>query len=367
MTSRQDWIARCEATLKGKAFDADVALQSRIDGPRAFRSEHAPWKILQRVDHADDIQKARTQADEDFEGGADGFILTAPNVAQVVAHLPLHKLFILNEAGDEGAESLRDLLLELPLDPARVDVGFGIQDPVLARQIHSHGFVSPLMKADGRVFHLEGADAATELGAVFAEALGRLRLLDFLSDTELSSAVAMSLAATQNTFETIAKFRAARLLWPEILKLCKLPVTSLTLHAETSRLMMAEVDAHTNILRCCTAAVGAGLGGADSICVLPFSFKQGLPNGFARRVARNMQSVLLHESNLWRVDDPAAGAGAIERRTEQLCEQAWTVMQRCERGDWPAGDIAKSAARPIIGVTKYQDSWAHAAEVESAS
>ena len=72
---------------------------------------------------------------------------------------------------------------------------------------------------------------------------------------------------------------------------------------------MAALDPHTNILRATAAVFGAGLGGADSISVLPFSLAQGLPNAFARRVARNVQTVLMEEAGLWRVADPASGAG----------------------------------------------------------
>ena len=110
---------------------------------------------------------------------------------------------------------------------------------------------------------------------------------------------------------SIAKFRAMRLMWRRVLDAAGLPDAPLKLHAETSWRMMAVKDPHTNILRATAAVFGAGLGGADSITVLPFSLAQGLPNAFARRVARNVQNVLAEESNLWRVADPArAGAQA---------------------------------------------------------
>ena len=73
------------------------------------------------------------------------------------------------------------------------------------------------------------------------------------------------------------------------------------------------------MLRTTIAAFSAGVGGADAIAVLPFTAALGLPDRFARRIARNMQLLLLEESNLARVADPAAGSGAIEDLTEKLC------------------------------------------------
>jgi methylmalonyl-CoA mutase len=358
-----EWLTRAQSALKGQQLDP-ACLQGRIEGPRAFRGDHAPWKVFARLDH-DDTAKAKLQAEDDLAHGADGLVLANMAAAAVLADMPLHKMQLRNESGDAGAEAIRAVVLSQPLDPARLAIDFGMQDAALARRVHEDGFASPFMKADGTMFHAEGADHGTELGAVLAEALGRLRLLDFLDDATLCRAVSMKLTATQDMFGTLAKFRAARLLWAKVLKTCKLPDAPLVLHAETSRVMLAGIDAHTNILRAVTAVFGAGLGGADSVCVLPFSFNQGVPNAFARRVARNVQTLLLHESHLWRVADPSAGAGAIEQRTQQICEQAWAVMQACERGNWPSAAPENAKARPVVGVSKHMNPKAVAPEVEA--
>jgi methylmalonyl-CoA mutase len=94
-----------------------------------------------------------------------------------------------------------------------------------------------------------------------------------------------------------------------------------------------------NILRCTVAVVAAGLGGADAITVLPFSSAIGLPDRFARRIARNTQLILLEESNLARVSDPAAGAGGIEDLTQQLCASAWTLFQQIEQAGGAAAAL----------------------------
>jgi methylmalonyl-CoA mutase len=79
------------------------------------------------------------------------------------------------------------------------------------------------------------------------------------------------------------------------------------------------------------ATFSAGLAGANAITVLPHTLAQGLPDPFARRVARNTQLVLLEESNLAKVSDPAAGSGGIEALTRELCQAAWSLFQETEK------------------------------------
>jgi methylmalonyl-CoA mutase len=158
-----------------------------------------------------------------------------------------------------------------------------------------------------------------------------------------------------------------RIMWRRVLQASGLPDAPLRLHAETSWRMMAVKDPHTNILRATAAVFGAGLGGADSITVLPFPLAQGLPNAFSRRVARNVQTVLAEESNLWRVADPASGAGYIEAYTQGLCEKAWSVFQDAEAGDWPAPDASSTTGLPVIGTTAYPLKQEHRPETEALS
>ncbi len=361
-----DWLKRVSKATKGAPFQAEAVLFQRQAGPRSERPRHAPWAVFARVDHHD-IMKARQQAEDDLANGVTGLVIPSPAQVPTLEHLPLHKFAVRNEGGDLGAEAIRHLVGRLPLDPARLTVDHGVHDADLAKLIHAQGFTGPLMRGDGRSFHAGGLDEGDELGAALASAISALRKLDFLADAQLAGAVSVTLSATQDMLATMAKFRAARILWRDVLKSSGLPDTPLALHGETSRVMLAETDAHSNILRSVAAVFGAGLGGADSLSVLPFSFNQGLPNAFSRRVARNLQNLLLHESDLWRVTDPAAGAGAIETPTQRLCEQAWRVMQAAERGNWPSGDPAQSKAKPVIGVRAYQPPAELPAEVEAQS
>lgn len=348
--NKEDWLRKVSKVTKGQAFDADAVLHQRQSGPAATRALQTPWQIFMRIDD-DDTVRAEQQAAEDVANGATGLILAIAARAPSLRTLPLHQVALRNEAGDQGAEAIAAQIAAMPLDPARLAIDFGVNSPELAWRLNDRGFTGPMMRADGRKFHEQGCSEGQELGAVMATALAAFRQLEFLNDASRARAVSVTLSASQNYLTTIAKFRAARILWREILARAKLPDASLALHGETSSLMFADVDAHTNILRSVAAAFGAGLGGADSISVMPFSVKRGVPNAFARRIARNIQNILLHESHLWRVADPAAGAGAFEKKTAQFCEEALKVMQATEHGVWPTGI---SNVKPVIGVTSHR-------------
>jgi methylmalonyl-CoA mutase len=108
--------------------------------------------------------------------------------------------------------------------------------------------------------------------------------------------------------------------------------------------MMTQRDPYVNMLRVTIAAFAAGLGGANAVTVLPFTAALGLPDAFARRVARNTQLILLEESNLAKVADPAAGSGGIEDLTDQLCRAAWTLFQGIEK----TGGVAPSLESGLI-------------------
>jgi methylmalonyl-CoA mutase len=136
----------------------------------------------------------------------------------------------------------------------------------------------------------------------------------------------------------MAKFRALRKLWARVEQACGLEPSPLFIAAGTAWRMLTRRDTDVNMLRATMATFAAGLGGANSITVLPHTLALGLPDAFARRVARNTQLILLEESNLDKVADPAAGSGGIETLTAGLCTRAWTLFQEIEKagGIWTA-------------------------------
>lgn len=158
---------------------------------------------------------------------------------------------------------------------------------------------------------------------------------------------------------SIAKIRALRKLWSRIAEMCSIPPSWATVHAETSYRMMTVKDPETNILRTTIAAFAAAVGGADSISILPHTVARGLPDAFARRIARNQQLILTGESHIDFVADPARGAGGIEALTDELCEAAWKEFQQIENEGGALNSLAegKIQARVLASRERRADAY----------
>jgi methylmalonyl-CoA mutase len=191
------------------------------------------------------------------------------------------------------------------------------------------------LTVDALVYHDAGASCAQELGSALATAIGYLRALTS-AGLPLSTAAAQiefRYAASADQFATIAKLRAARRLWARVLEACgdASAAGSGRAHAVTSSVMMTERDPWVNMLRTTVAALAAGVGGAEALTVSPFDDAVGLPDESARRIARNAQSILLEESHLGRVLDPAGGSWYVEALTDSLARATWAWLQTIER------------------------------------
>ncbi|KMO77992.1 MAG: methylmalonyl-CoA mutase small subunit [Mycolicibacterium rufum] len=191
---------------------------------------------------------------------------------------------------------------------------------------------------DGPTLHDLGANASWELGAAIGAGVAYLRAL---LDAGLPTATALRqisfrFAADDDQFMTIAKLRAARRLWARVAEVAEAPEAgAATLHAATSLPMMAQRDPWVNMLRTTVAAFAAGVGGADTVLVHPFDVAidggfPGTARSFARRIARNTQLLLLEESHLGQVLDPAGGSWFVEDLTSRLADAAWTNFQEIE-------------------------------------
>jgi methylmalonyl-CoA mutase len=206
--------------------------------------------------------------------------------------------------------------------------------------------------ADGTTVHDLGASDAQELGYAAAAGAAYLRLLTEAGHTvdDAAALLEFRFAATDDQFPTIAKLRAARRLWARVTELSGVaePNRRQLQHAVTSRPMMTKYDPWVNILRTTVAAFAAGVGGATSVTVLPFDAALGLPDGFARRIARNTSSLLVAESHVAKVTDPAGGAYAVERLTDDLAEAAWAELGRIEEAGGIVAAIEDGSLRARI-------------------
>lgn len=157
---------------------------------------------------------------------------------------------------------------------------------------------------------------------------------------EIACRIKFNFGISSNYFMELAKFRAARMLWAQIVKqynpacdcACKMMA-----HATTSEFNQTIYDAHVNLLRTQTETMSAALGGVDSITTLPFDKVYTTPDEFSERIARNQQLLLKEESHLDKITDPGAGSYYIENLTVAIAEQAWKLFLDIEeRGGFHA-------------------------------
>ncbi|OKI32346.1 methylmalonyl-CoA mutase family protein [Streptomyces sp. TSRI0281] len=212
------------------------------------------------------------------------------------------------------------------------------------------------MGVDALPYHEAGGSAAEELGLSLATGVAYLRALtgSGMSVEAACAQLEFRYAATADQFLTIAKLRAARRLWARVAEACGAAgAGAQRQHAVTSPVMMTRRDPWVNMLRTTLAALAAGVGGADAVTVLPFDHTLGLPDAFARRIARNTSTILMEESHLARVIDPAGGSWYVERLTDELAAAAWSFFQEIER----VGGLA-TALRSGLVAERLAATWA---------
>ena len=380
------------ASLRSESYDgiAIEPLYPRAQGAERIASRAAaPWSVVQRIDLAD-AKAANAQTLDDLNNGANalglvfegavgdyGYALPATEEAITAILDGVHLDAGIGVELDFGPPSrqvanlMADYVRAKGLKPSALDMRFCF-DPLGARAVRgafpmpwaklapvvtgligdlvAEGFTGPFAVADGRPVHAAGGSEAQELGFVLANALAYLRALEAhgLDLDQARRAIFFRLAADQDQFLTIAKFRSLRKLWARIEEACGLTPRPAFVCAETAWRMMTKRDPHGNIVRGTIAALAAAVGGADAITVLPFSAALGVPEAFARRIARNTQTILIEESNLHRVADPAAGSGAIEALTDALCQAAWWFFQRIEKAGGAADALEAGLIQRVV-------------------
>jgi methylmalonyl-CoA mutase len=391
--TREQWVALAARVLKGRPFESLTArsadglaiepLYARVRESTRIAGSAGRWQVMARVDHPD-AAAANKQVLEDLEGGANGLVLvgagavgahgyglmpdTIPRVLDgVLLNAGITIEFDLSPQTKDLPLALVALVKERGIAPTSVDARFGF-DPLgasvhnggfplpwaqfaplaakLAADLAAQGFKRALMTADGRILHGAGGTEAQELAYVIAVAIAYLRALEAhgIALDDARRMIFFRLTANADQFLTIAKFRALRQLWARVEDSCGLAPEPALVAAETAWRMMTRNDPQVNILRSTIATFAAAIGGADAITVLPFTAARGLPDAFARRIARNTQLILTEEAGIARVADPTAGTGWSEQLTTDLCATAWALFQEIER----AGGAAAALEQGLI-------------------
>jgi methylmalonyl-CoA mutase len=413
--SREDWLKLVRAALKDRPYERLVGktydgipiepLYGRAADARPVAGRRGPWQVMARVDHPDPAM-ANAEALHELENGATGLTLVfagsvgaygyglpgdAASVARALESIHLDAVAIELQTAEptrDAADHVAALVQARGHAPGAVNIRFG-HDAIGAHSLTGtlpipyrdlmprfgehvaslakQGFKSPLAVADGRIVHNAGGSEVQELAYTLAVAVAYLRALEGagIAIESARSMIEFRLAADADQFLTIAKFRALRKLWARVEQACGLDPKPAFISAETAWRMMTRRDPHVNMLRVTIAAFSAGVGGADAVSVLPFTSALGLPDRFARRIARNTQLLLLEESNVAKVADPTAGSGGIEDLTEKLCRGAWALFQEIERAGGAPAALEKGLIQGWVAKVRaeHEAAVAHRKEV----
>ncbi len=209
-----------------------------------------------------------------------------------------------------------------------------------------------ILAVDSVLFCDSGAYIFQELGYALAWSAQWMTALTEagLSADTVAKRIKFNMGVSSNYFMELAKFRAARMLWSQIVEQYK-PATQdsakMLVHASTSKFNQTIFDAHVNLLRSQTEAMSAALAGVDSITVVPFDTPYKTPDTFSERIARNQQFLLKEESHLDKVVDPAGGSYYVETLTVSIANEAWKLfLDVVDKGGFFAlvsnGDVQKS-------------------------
>ena len=328
-----------------------------VRGVSAAGYRAAPWLIAQEIDIA--APPAFNQALQDaLANGQTAIVLSdalrldsAADIQQALGAIDLRRWSLFIRCGSRTAAIYRQLATGLSEATLAQLHGCAGWEPLaglartgnmpadayarLASHIQTLEKKSPQLGSiaiDSAVYHAAGANAAQELALTLASAVSAWRALNTrgLALESLADKTHICLRIGENFFMEIAKFRAMRLLWAQMLDACGLAGAKARLHASSGQRNKTRRAAHVNLLRLTNEALAAAIGSVDSLTLAPFDAPLGADDDFSRRLARNLQLILQEELQLTQLIDPAGGAYHIERLTDQLARAAWAQFQSIE-------------------------------------
>ncbi|WP_030485049.1 methylmalonyl-CoA mutase family protein [Nocardioides aequoreus] len=358
-------VADLPAPVRPPARDAGWDVRAWLADPDPAAAARAALTDLENGAHSLLVQVGPGGlAPADLAAALDGVLLDVAPVVLDAPHDPLGAARALTDVA-RGADGVPAAGTNLGVDPfaaaarslrheqeATADGDDPAEVVVTAYHLAREAGCRALV-VDGTALHDAGASDVQEVGYALAVAAHHLRALEAagVAVDDAAATIEFRLAATDEQLPTVAKLRAVRRLWARMLELSGASADrrQMVLHAVTSRPMMTRYDPWVNMLRTCVAAFVAGVGGADAVTVLPFDSRLGLPDAFGRRIARNTSTLLVEESHVARVADPAGGAFAVERLTDDLAHAAWRGLGTIETSGGVAAALADGSLAGRVG------------------
>ncbi|MCY3849282.1 MAG: methylmalonyl-CoA mutase family protein [Acidimicrobiaceae bacterium] len=390
-----DWSEAVARVLRGRSFD-EVLVSTTLDGldvlPLYTASESAApakfvpvdvarlergWNVRQQFNGGDPDACNRTILEE-LERGVTSAELTPPTPNWTLDALQratagvlfdLAEVVLAPHADINAARAMIAVIQQqgslaatagwLGLDPIGEVLRGGFADAgdvvSVAASLAPSLPSGRTLSVDSTRYAEAGAGEACELAYSIATGVAYLRLLESFDVAPILGAntIGFRLSVGADQFANMAKLRAARRLWARVLEASGVdPAAAPQLQqAVTSRAVYSRRDPWVNMLRATTAAFSAGVGGADAVTVLPFTEAIGPADEFSRRLARNTQTVLIEESHLARVVDPASGAWFVESLTGRLAAKAWAEFAEVEAAGGIEAALADGSVRSAIDRT----------------
>jgi len=432
--SRERWRALVERTLEGAGVETLVSEGAdglRIEALYAADGAAAPvafvpaprggggWDIRAVIDHPDPAE-ATVRVAAELAGGARSLLVrldpsaragvavgAAEGLERLLRPVRLEETAVALDAGFIGvtaggwlaaaAKASPTAKLALHLDPLSAFAEMGASPgPIESHLIAAAGLAARLAEpypearfflASGRVAHEAGGGQGWELALMAAAAVAYAKAMvrAGLAMPAAFGRITLGLAVDTDPLVSIAKLRAARILWARITGACGVEAPAV-IEARSSARMLTSGDPWTNLVRLTAAGFAGAVGGADSLVLAAFTDALGLATPFARRLSRNTQLVLMEEAHLGRVADPVGGAWAFEALTRELAQAAWASFTAIEaaggavealRSGLIAEEVAAGrsalAARvaagemKIVGVTDFAQAPDRTPEVESST
>jgi methylmalonyl-CoA mutase len=430
--TREDWLALAAKTLKGA--DPETLVRRTLDGIAvhplygpgeagsspgfvpAPRPSDRPWDIRTAVAQPDPAE-ANSDILADLDGGAASVLISidprgdagvavgsADALARVLegvitdlAPVALDAAFMGPACADwlgAAAKASPAAPLLFHLDPISAFAVSGVSPGPMESHLIATANVgvrlaptypkAGLFLASGRVVHEAGGSEAEELAFAASAAVAYAKAL-VRAGLPLEAAfgrIILGLSVDATPFLSIAKLRAARIVFGRIVRACGVADFSIAIEARSSQRMLTRAEPWTNLVRLTTAGFAAVVGGADAVILGNFTDAVGPPTGQSRRLARNTQLILMEEAHLGAVADPLAGAGSVEALTADLAAAAWERFAAMEaaggivealRCGLVAGEVDRARERlrlaiskresRIVGVTDFVDDAPAAAPV----
>lgn len=351
------------------------------------------WDIRPHITVSDTPSQTNETALDQLANGATslwldfaGSSVSVERLEALLAGVYLELVPVVLSAGPAASEAAASMLdvwrhRELPPHEVRGNLGFdpigryarsgGVEDAEIGLAVAAEAGLAAAREfpqvaafvADGGLYHDHGASEADELALTLATATDYLRtLVTTGADVDVAARlIEFRYAATDTQFLTIAKLRAARRLWSHVASTAGASPAAQAQrqHAVSSRAMLTRYDPWVNLLRTTVAGFAAGTGGADAVTIEPHDLllRGDAPTGrpeaaLGVRLARNVATILIEESHLARVVDPAGGSWFAESLTDELARAAWSRFQQLEAAGGMTAALAAGLPQQWIAETR---------------